>query len=476
MMTQRKVVTNFGRNLRFEPRQILAPKDASELLGILQEHRDGAIRVVGSRHAWSDGIVTDDVLIDMRHFNHVRVHEDASTGEPRATVGGGCQIKTLLAALNESGLTTPSLGLITEQTIAGATATGTHGSGAHSLSHYVVSVRVARFDESGDAQIVEISDGVELQAARCSLGCLGVVVELTVRCVPQYYVEERATRCDSIEEALASEAEFPLQQFYLIPHSWSYLVQRRRVVPELRRRGGAALYRIYWFVAIDVALHLLIKLFASVLRSQRLVRLYFRAVVPAVVFPRWVVVDRSDRALVMEHELFRHFELEAFVRREHVVEAANLVVEILKWADAGSWQLSESTEAKLRAAGLLDALQAVRGRFTHHYPVCFRRVMRDDTLISMSSCSRASVSDDWYAISFITYVEPRDEFCALASFLANSMYELFGARIHWGKWFPQSREQVDQLYPRMGKFRDVCVRFDPKGTFRNDFVDDKLGF
>ena len=76
--------------------------------------------------------MSDDALIDMRHFNYVRVHKEA--GETYATVGGGCQIKHVLAALNKKGLTTPSVGLITEQTIAGAISTGTHGSGKHSLS------------------------------------------------------------------------------------------------------------------------------------------------------------------------------------------------------------------------------------------------------------------------------------------------------------------------------------------------------
>jgi xylitol oxidase len=84
-------------------------------------------------------------------------------------------------------------------------------------------------------------------------------------------------------------------------------------------------------------------------------------------------------------------------------------------------------------------------------------------------------SEDWYAISFITYVEPRDDFYALATFLANSMFELFGARIHWGKWFPQTGEQVNQLYPEISEFRNVCHQFDPKGVFRNAFIREKLG-
>ena len=469
-MKETKEIQNFGRNLRFNPKQIYAPTSESELLSILQEHRDGKVRAVASRHAWSDAIETEDTLIDVRHFKHVRVHEN--NGELRVTVGAGCQIKTLLAALNKKGLTIPSLGLITEQTIAGATATGTHGSGKHSLSHYVESLRVMCFDETGEsAQVVEISDGIELQAGRCSLGCLGIVVELTLPCIPQYFVQEKATRCETIEEVLALEQDAPLQQFFLMPHSWSYFATERLVAAEPRRRGFAALYRIYWFLTFDLGMHLLIKLFASTLRSKRLVHVLFRSIVPAFVFPRWVVVDRSDRALVMEHELFRHIDFEVFVVRSQVVEAASFVADILRLADDAEYQLPAATHEKLQAAGLLDSLEPIKGRFTHHYPVSFRRILPDDTLISMASGS----SEDWYSISFITYVEPREDFFALATFLANSMFELFHGRIHWGKWFPQTREQVNQLYPRMATFRDVCRRFDPKGVFRNKFVAEKLG-
>jgi len=271
---------------------------------------------------------------------------------------------------------------------------------------------------------------------------------------------------------LALEKDAPLQQTYLFPHSWSFFVMERSVAAEPRRRGFAALYRIYWFLSFDLGMHLLVKLFASILRSKRLIHVLFRSIVPAFVFPRWVVVDRSDRALVMQHELFRHLELEVFVLRSQVVEATSFVEDILRLADDPEHQLASATHEKLQAAGLLDSLKTIKGRFTHHYFITFRRILPDDTLISMASGS----SEDWYSISFHTYVEPREDFFALATFLANSMFELFHGRIHWGKWFPQTREQVDQLYPCMPTFRDVCRRFDPKGVFRNKFVTEKLGF
>ncbi len=172
-------IVNFGQNVHFAPRRLYTPRTEGELLDILNRHSSGQIRVVASRHAWSEAIVSDDALIEMRHFNYVRIHQQA--GETFATVGGGCQIKHLLMVLNRRGLTTPSVGLITEQTIAGAISTGTHGSGKHSLSHYISALRIACFPADVDvAQIREVTEGTELRAARCSLGCLGVIVDVTL--------------------------------------------------------------------------------------------------------------------------------------------------------------------------------------------------------------------------------------------------------------------------------------------------------
>jgi FAD/FMN-containing dehydrogenase len=465
-MTHR-VIQNFGRNLRFQPQQICTPKTEHEVLTILRDRGHGKIRVIGSRHAWSGGIVTDDTLIDLRYFNQVQIQEANST----VTVGAGCQLKRILRILNQHGLTLPSVGLITEQTIAGVIATGTHGSGKHSLSHYVMALRVACFDANGNPQIVEISEGVDLQAARCGLGCLGVVLSVTLPCIPQYYIQEKATPCAAIAQALALEDQSPLQQFFLFPHAWVFMAQERRVADQPCRSGGAWVYRMYWFVVLDLGLHLLIKVSASVLRRRGWIHQLFRNILPAFVFPSWVVVDRSDRMLTMRHELFHHFEMELFVQRSQIVEATQFLTDILRVADDAAYPLSAVTQTQLESMGLLNQLNAIRGTFTHHYPICFRRVLPDDTLMSMTSGSL----EDWYSISLITYVEPRDDFRAVASFLAKGFFERFQARIHWGKWFPHTAREVEQLYPRLAEFQAVCRRYDPKGVFQNPFVRETFG-
>ena len=212
-----KSLTNFGGNVIFTPRHCYVPHSEEEVLEILNRHADGKIRVIGALHSWSPAVQCDDVIVDMRRFDNVQV-DRTSDGESWAAVGGGCQIKHLLQKLHAVGeVTIPSLGLITEQTIAGAIATATHGSGRHSLSHYIAELRVAAYDDTGKACIYTWSDGPELRAARCALGCMGIVLAVRFRCVPKYDVAETIEPCTTIDAAVAREDEFPLQQFSVPP-------------------------------------------------------------------------------------------------------------------------------------------------------------------------------------------------------------------------------------------------------------------
>jgi len=471
--TETREVVNFGGNLRFTPSRYYLPHSEDEVLEILDRHAGEQIRVVGSRHAWSEAIVSPDVIVDMRHMNHVEITEGPS-GKTWATVGGGCRISRLLEELHSrSEDTMPTIGLITEQTIAGAVSTGTHGSGKHSLSHYVTEIRTAAYDpETGHARIYVWNEGDSLRAARCALGCLGVVLSVQFQCVPKYLVAERLVRCASIEQVLEGEESHPLQQFYLVPHLWGWLAQRRAVAVGRGRSWYAGMYRIYWFLGLDVGLHLIVKLLAAVFQSRKLVRRFYRHVASQVILKNLTVVDDSHRTLVMKHQLFKHFEIEIFVPQRHVREAARFVQDVLARFDSAGAAISAETQRDLRQIGMEETLEHLAGTFTHHYVVTFRRVLPDDTLISMT----AGADEPWYAISFITYVEPRDRFMTMGKFLLDSMTKLYGARPHWGKFCPLPSEAAAELYPRLDEFRAICRRVDPHGVFQNKFVTRVLGF
>jgi len=463
------MIVNFGRNIKFEPNQFAEPQSEGELLKLLSSHPGRRFRVTGSRHAWSPLINTDDVCITLEHFDDVALTKN-NDGRFLATVGGGCTIRRLLKLLNKYGLTIPSVGLITSQTIAGAISTGTHGSGRQSLSHYIKSVRLAVIDsETGQAVVKTYDRGPELAAARCGLGCLGVLISVQFYCIPQFAVAECVQVVDTVEEVLSLEDKYPIQQFYLIPHVDEIYVSTRREAQAWDGTAGlkSIFYRMYCLLGIDIGYHLFVLLMGRFYRSRWFIRWFYREVFPWCVLRDTVVVDRSDRILTMSHELFRHFETELFVKESHLKEAIVFVnATVNAFADRNSL-VPESFATSVKEMGMSERLHQLRGSWVHHYPICVRKVLPDDTLISMSAGTEAV-----YAISFITYDRDRRDFRNFSSFLTRTMVTLFGARPHWGKHFDLSPEMLRSLYPKFDRFNRIRQGLDPDGRFGNAFLDD----
>ncbi|MBL8851307.1 MAG: FAD-binding protein [Planctomycetaceae bacterium] len=473
MPSLNREIVNFGGNVRFRPTHYYEPRTEAEVLDILRTHAHGQIRVAAALHSWSNLLVSDDAVVCLRHFRDITTRVDAA-GDTWVTIGAGCRVKHALKALRPLGLTLPAIGLITEQFVAGAIATGTHGSGNHGLGHYVQEVRIAAYDgQTGEPGIFTISSGDELRAARCHLGCLGIILSVTLKARPEYHVGERNARYKQLDDVVARESQQPLQHFFLVPHQWEFVAQHRCIVPPVTGplyRFDRWAYFAGWFVTMDVGLHLTFKLLAGVIRRPSVTRQFFRRVMPYLLIEEKTFVGRSDRVLTWEHELFRHMEIEMFVPRQHLAAAVDHIRAVLTVCD-GSEELDPLARERLQRAGLLEPLLAVRGAFTHHYPICVRRVFCDDTLMSMSSGD----GHDWYSFSFITLAQPRDGFRKMADYLARSMTQLFGARPHWGKYCPLDGETLRTLYPRWTEFDAVCRRYDPRGVFQNDFTRAALG-
>ncbi len=476
--------TNFGQNLQIAPQHFYTPKSDSEIIGILNRHKGQRIRCVGRRHSWSKVLESDDVLLDLRNFNGVEPEENA--GKMSVRVGAGCQVKRLLAELKRlKQWTLPSVGLITEQTLAGAIATGTHGSGKHSLSHYVVSLRVARYDrDRGCAVIEEISTGDELRAARCALGCVGVILNVTMQCRSMYSVEEHWQEYSNLSHLLNAEDEYPLQQFFLVPWRWTYFVQHRRET-EASASKFLWLYHWYRFLVFDVAMHLLILFIVRSLQSRTAVRAAYRWMVPSCVIRDWKVAGPSNKQLVMEHELFRHLEMELFVQRNQLEAALGFLQDTLIAAGDVRAAVEPAFLELLNKSQCSTEFDRLRDTYFHHYPICVRKILPDDTLISMASNAGATVSvagdgtepaslpsEAWYSITMTNYHRgsARKPFEEVAKFLAVNMAQLFGARPHWGKLCPLSADELFNLYPAFDRFVEVCDQVDPDQRFSNSWT------
>lgn len=465
-----KCVSNFGRNVSFTPNAVLTPHTEEEVLAILDRHRGRKIRCIGRLHSWSKAPAGEDIVIDLRHLNQVRVERRGA--EQWASIGAGCQIKRVLAELARTDVTLPTLGLITEQTVVGAATTGTHGSGKNSLAHYLDEVRIATYDPASGAAVIRVvSSGPELQAARCSLGCLGVILSVGFRCKDQYQVEEHFHRYEGIESVLAAEDSYPLQQFFFVPWRWDYFAQHRRETNSPRSRW-ARLYRWYFFLVFDLTFHLVLLVLVREIQSRNWIKFFYRRILGATVIRNWKVVDESQEMLVMEHELFRHIEIEVFVKRSDLEPALLHIRDIVKYFDGDKNAVPSAVADQFVSEDLAEEWELSCGTYSHHYPICVRRVLPDDTLLSMTSDG----SEPSYALSFISYARPsdRDSFFRFARFLCKSMATLFAARCHWGKVCPHSPEEVERLYPHLSQFREIANDFDPNGVFRNEWIGELL--
>ncbi len=473
-------ITNFGGNVSFVPRNRYAPRNEAKVVDLLNKHVGGKIRVVASLHSWSDVAASEDVVVDMRNFDSVEIAE-AQDGQVCVTAGGGCGLQRLLDTIHgTTDATLPSLGAVKEQTIAGAISTATHGSGKHSLSHYIDELRVAAYDaDTGRARVYEWTDGTELRAARCGLGCMGIILSVKFQCVPKYYVAETVVRRETLEEVLAQEKEFPLQQFILVPYLWSYFVYQRRATMTRAPWWGrwrTYLHRVYHLIGLDILFHMTVKALVVVVSHSwagpGLVRWYYQKVFPHLILQNQTVVDDSENALTLKHHYFKHLEIELFVPARHIREATDLARHATSVFAAASETVPDRVASELRTIDMLETLMRHKGSYTHHYPIFFRRVLPDDTLISMTSGS----NEPYYTISLFTYLTPRTQFYQFAGFLARSLTQLYDARLHWGKYYSLTHDQIERLYPRLEEFRQTCQKTDPNGVFRNEYTERVLGF
>src|SRR4051794_3454910 len=169
--------SNWSGAQRCEPKEELHPKSEAEIAAAIK--RADTVRVAGTGHSFSDIVGTDGTLLHLDKVASLnRVDGDV------ARVGAGMTLHALGPALAEHGLALENQGDIDAQTVAGALATGTHGTGERyrNLSANVVGMRLV----DGRGEVRELSDGDDLRAARVSVGALGVVTEVAIRCVPLF--------------------------------------------------------------------------------------------------------------------------------------------------------------------------------------------------------------------------------------------------------------------------------------------------
>ncbi|PUA82252.1 FAD-binding protein [Nocardioides currus] len=192
---QRQHRTNWAGNVTYRARDLVEPGSVAELQEVVATAAaaGGRVRALGSRHSFSTVADTDGRQVGTRRLGLEVELEDGDEDEadgPFAVVPGGATYAEVAPVLHEHGRALHNLGSLPHISVAGACATGTHGSGdgLGSLATAVTAVEIVA--SSGD--LVRIAAGdPDFGGAVLSLGALGVVTRLWLRTEPTYEVAQR---------------------------------------------------------------------------------------------------------------------------------------------------------------------------------------------------------------------------------------------------------------------------------------------
>jgi len=181
--------TNWGGNQSFQPDGMVKPATEEEAIErVCASIKAGKrVRVAGGGHSFTPIVETSGSLFDFSNLSGViSTHPNSH----RAVVWGGSRIAALGEPLWDAGLSLANQGDIDVQSIAGAVATGTKGSGVGfgSLSSALTSLRV--IDGRGDIVDIDETKPELLRAAQVSIGLLGPVLRVGLKLVPAYGLKE----------------------------------------------------------------------------------------------------------------------------------------------------------------------------------------------------------------------------------------------------------------------------------------------
>jgi FAD-linked oxidoreductase len=411
-----------------------APATSDELASAIEQAAGEGMRVraVGAGHSFSDIACTDGLQLSLERMRRV-LEVDAVAA--RVRVQAGITIRELGQRLAEHGLAMENLGDVDAQTIAGAISTATHGTGARLAN---ISSQVAELTlVLGDGTTLVCSEEREpeaFRAARVGLGALGVVAEVTLRCVPLFTLLAVDAPAP-LEQTLARFEELALDndhfELFVFPHARTALTRtNNRTDQPPRPRGALAAY------ANDVlltnhAFELICRLGRRApSRIPQLNRLVTRL---AGASRR---VDRSA-AIFASPRLVRFTEMEYALPREHTPEAVRSVLAMIE-----------------------------RRGFAVPFPIEVRTAARDHAFLSPA----AGRDSGYVAVHMYRGMAWEPYFRAVAEIM-----DELGGRPHWGKRHFHTAASLRPLYDDWDRFQAVRARLDPRGRFANEWTDRVLG-
>jgi FAD-linked oxidoreductase len=426
---------NWAGNESARPRRIAVPRSTHDVADeVRKAAADGlTVRMAGTGHSFTPAAATDGVLLHPGGMTSIR-SLDAAAG--LVTVEAGCPLHVLNTSLQARGLSLANMGDIQVQTVAGATQTGTHGTGRDvgGMAAQVAGLELVL----ADGTVVTCSadspaDGL-FDAARVGLGALGVVTAVTFKVVPAFLLEAREEPMQWSEvisrlDELTSENEH--FEFYWFPHSEGCLTKRNNRSPGPPR----PLPRLRYLLDDEFLSNTVFGVTCRLGHAFPGVITTVNGVAGKALGSR-SYVDAAYRVFTSPRRV-RFKEEEYAIPRESL---ADVLAEIRALFARRDWRIS--------------------------FPIEVRVTPGDDPWLS-TAYGRSSA----YIAIHVFHASPHQEYFRDVEAVMTAV----GGRPHWGKMHTRSAEYLRQAYPKHGDFVALRDKLDPARRFGNPYLAQVLG-
>jgi xylitol oxidase len=413
--------TNWSGNLTYHTTNLFEPTTVAELQQIVRDHPK--LRPLGTRHSFNTIADSTQAQVSLRNLNPISIDEKSRT----VTVGAGVRYGDLAPVIDAKGFALHNLASLPHISVAGATATGTHGSGIHNqnLSSSIAAIEFVSAD--GSLQTLSRSaDGDKFLGAVVHLGCIGVVTRVTLDLEPTYQVAQNVYL-----DLPFNELEHHLTDIFSAGYSVSIFTDwqnhrstelwiKRRVQPGEKLDTPALFYNA--------------KLATKDLHP----------------IPALDAINCTPQMGVPGpwYERLPHFRMNFTPSSGAELQTEYFV------------PLSDAYKA-------ISAVETLRDRITPHLLTTELRTIATDNIWLSMAYQRDSL-----AIHFTW----KPEWPAVQKLLPLIEAQLapFNPRPHWGKLFTLSPTKLHQAYSKMNDFKALVQQYDPKGKFRNQFIDTQI--
>ncbi len=423
-----------------DPRTAATPTSVADVVeAVATARRDGStVKMIGSGHSFTAIAAPRDVMLRPQGMQGlIGVDREAMT----VTAYAGTRLKVLNAELERLGLSLHNMGDIAEQTLGGATSTGTHGTGgvAAGLAAQLAGLQLV----TGTGEVIDASREQHadvFDVARVGLGALGILTTVTFAVEPLFLLEA-VEQPMSWDEALGSFDEMVAEShhcdMYWFPHTDRLLTKRNtrldadvsEAEPVSRLRG--------WLDDDFLSNTVFGALTAGANRVPGVIP-RLNQVSARVLSPR-TYSDVAHRVFTSPRRVvFR--EMEYAVPREAGLDALR---EARRVVEASDWKIS--------------------------FPVEIRVAPADDIPLST-----ASGRDSFYLAFHTHHHSDWHTHAAYLEAMERVMREHDG-RPHWGKLHTRTAADLAPAYPRFDEFLAMRERLDPDRVFTNAYLDRVLG-